>query len=161
MNQGGLGPAGRVLGIDLGSRRIGVAMSDDRRRVATGLTVLARSGSHSGDHQSLAALVQEEGATLVVVGLPLSLSGATGPAAQAVQAEVHELRLALSVPVECSDERFTTVIAQSALAAAGRRPRARRAVVDKVAAAAILQTWLDRNRPCCWDDVSPAPAAGP
>jgi putative Holliday junction resolvase len=100
----------------------------------------------------------ETGANLVVVGMPLSLSGATGPAARAVEAEVAELRLALSVPVECCDERFSTVIARRALVAGGRRPAARRAVVDKMAAAAILQTWLDRRR--AW--VGPKePQAGP
>ena len=137
---------GRVLGVDLGSRRIGLAVSDDARRVATALTVLHRGGSHAEDHDGLAGVLAETGANLVVIGLPLSLSGTVGPAATAVQAEVAELREALAVPVECCDERYSTVIAQRALAAGGRRPRARRAVVDKVAATAILQTWLDRQR---------------
>lgn len=151
-------PEGRVLGIDLGSRRIGLAVSDDGRRVASALVVLPRGTSVEGDHSRLEALVMETGANLVVVGMPLSLSGATGPAARAVEAEVAELRLALSVPVECCDERFSTVIARRALVAGGRRPAARRAVVDKMAAAAILQTWLDRRR--AW--VGPKePQAGP
>ena len=137
---------GRVLGVDLGSRRIGLAVSDDARRVATALTVLHRGGSHAEDHAGLAGVLAETGANLVVIGLPLSLSGTAGPAATAVQAEVTELREALAVPVECCDERYSTVIAQRALAAGGRRPATRRAVVDKVAATAILQTWLDRQR---------------
>ncbi len=139
-------PAGRALGLDLGSRRIGVAVSDDDRRVASALAVHERGGSHAEDHLALAAIVAEMGATVVIVGLPLSLTGAEGPAAAAVQAEVSELRRVLDVPVECSDERYSTVIARQALAGGGRRPAARRAVVDKMAAAAILQTWLDGRR---------------
>jgi putative Holliday junction resolvase len=137
---------GRVLALDLGSRRIGVAVSDDGRRVASALTVLARSTTREQDHRAIAECISEVGANLVVVGLPLSLSGGSGPAASAVRAEVQELERALPVPVECCDERYSTVIAQRALANGGRRPAARRAVVDKVAAAAILQTWLDRQR---------------
>lgn len=137
---------GRAIGLDLGSRRIGVAVSDDGRRVASALTVLLRTANHEQDHQAIAACVADVEATVVVVGLPLSLSGGPGPAALAVEAEVGELREHLAVPVVCCDERYSTVIAQRALAAGGRRPTTRRAVVDKVAAAAILQTWLDRQR---------------
>jgi putative Holliday junction resolvase len=104
----------------------------------------------------LAAVVAETGAAMVVVGLPLSLSGGAGPAARAVMAEVTEMREVLDVPVECCDERYSTVIAGRALAAGGRRPAARRAVVDKVAAAAILQTWLDRQRDWPWPQAGPA-----
>ena len=85
-------PEGRVLGVDLGSRRIGLAVSDDRRRVASALVMLPRGGSREGDHSRLAAVVLETGANLVVVGMPLSLSGGTGPAARAVEAEVEEPR---------------------------------------------------------------------
>jgi len=148
MEEDGDGPrtAGRVLGVDLGSRRIGLALSDDGRRVASALSVLPRGGSHSLDHAALAGVVSETEAKLVVVGLPLSLSGRAGPAARAVKAEVSELRKVLRVPVECCDERYSTVVAWRALVADGRRSSAGRAHVDKVAAAAILQTWLDRQR---------------
>jgi len=138
--------AGRVLGVDLGSRRIGVAVSDDERRVASALVVLARRGPRAEDHEVLSRVVDQTGANLVVVGLPVSLSGGVGPAAKAVQEEVAELRQALGAQVECCDERYSTVIALRALAAGGRRPALRRAVVDKMAATAILQTWLDRHR---------------
>jgi len=148
--------AGRVLGIDLGSRRIGVAVSDDSRRVASALTVVNRGESHVDDHGQLADVIVETGAALVVVGLPLSLSGGAGPAARAVLDEVSEMRELLEVPVECCDERYSTVIARRALAAGGRRPAAHRAVVDKVAAAAILQTWLDRQREWPWPQAGPA-----
>lgn len=154
--RGGLVGPGRVLSLDLGSRRIGVAVSDDGRRVASALSIVPRGGSHAEDHISVARLVAETGANLVVVGLPLSLNGTEGPAAATVRAEVAELGLVLDVPVEVCDERYTTVVAHQALSAGGgRRPAARRAVVDKVAAAAILQTWLDRQRarpdPGGWD----------
>ena len=152
-------PAGRVLGVDLGSRRIGIALSDDDRRVASALTVLPRGGSHAEDHIGLARIVAETGASLVVVGLPVSLNGGEGPAAAAVRSEVSELAPVVAVPVQYADERYTTVVAHQALAAGGRRPAARRAVVDKVAAAAILQTWLDRHRAA--DRAAPGPAGGP
>ncbi len=148
---------GRVIGVDLGSRRIGLAVSDDERRVASALCVLHRGQTHAEDHRGLAEVVGETGANLVVVGMPLSLSGGAGPAATAVQAEVDELRRALAVPVECCDERYSTVIAQRALAAGGRRPAARRAVVDKIAATAVLQTWLDRQRARVLSAGTPVP----
>jgi putative Holliday junction resolvase len=158
----GAAGAGRVVGVDLGSRRVGVAVSDDHRRVASGLAVLPRSASHAEDHRGLGRVVVETGANLVVVGLPLSLTGAQGLAAADVQAEVAELRMVLDVPVELCDERYTTVIAHQALSAGGRRPAVRRALVDKIAAAAILQTWLDRHRarPQAWPDPGDAGAGG-
>ena len=137
---------GRVLGVDLGRRRIGLAISDSERRVASPLSVLARAASHDDDHAHLARAVAETGANLVVVGLPLSLSGRVGPAAEEVQREVAELERALRVPVEVCDERFSTVVANRSLMASGRKAPARREVVDKVAAADILQTWIDRHR---------------
>jgi putative Holliday junction resolvase len=136
----------RALGVDLGSRRIGIAVSDEGLRVASALTVIERGASRSVDHGQIASVALEWDAGVVVVGLPLSLSGEVGPVAKAVQEEVRELRLVLPVPVEVSDERFTTLIARRALACGGRRPALKRAVVDKMAAAAILQTWLDRQR---------------
>jgi putative Holliday junction resolvase len=132
-----------VIGLDPGSKRIGVAVSDDERRVATPIEVLARSGDASRDHRAIAALVAEWEANLVVVGLPLSLSGARGRAAQDVLAEVESLRATLPVPVETYDERLTTVEAERSLMEQRMRAEARRQVVDKVAAAVLLQAWLD------------------
>ncbi len=137
--------AGRLLGVDLGSRRIGVAVCDDRQSVASGVTVIQRSGDRLRDHGRLAQLVAEYDATGVVVGLPLSLTGERGPAAQAALDELDELASALGVPVTTHDERFTTIRANQALAAAGAGSRARRPVVDQVAAAVLLQSWLDRD----------------
>jgi putative holliday junction resolvase len=151
--------AGRVVGVDLGRRRVGLAVSDSDRRVASALTVLARRATHYEDHAELAGVVAETGANLVVVGLPLSLSGRPGPAAKEVEEEVAELQRALPVPVELCDERYSTVVADRSLRAGGRKAPARREIVDKVAAAGILQTWLDRQR-----NTPPAmanPLAGP
>lgn len=136
----------RALGIDLGSRRIGVALSDSGGLVATPYEVIARRGDRGVDHARIAALVGEAGADVVVVGVPRSLDGSLGPAAVAALAEVDELRAALGVPVETWDERWTTVTAHHELAAAGVRGRQRRHVVDQVAASVLLQAWLDHRR---------------
>jgi putative holliday junction resolvase len=136
----------RALGLDLGSKRIGVAVSDRSGTIATPLTVISRGRSRRDDHARIAALVREEEAEVVVVGLPRSLSGGTGPAARAATTEIEALASVVGVPVETYDERFTTVTAERALAEGGVRGRARREVVDKVAAAVILQSWLDARR---------------
>jgi putative Holliday junction resolvase len=130
-----------ALGLDLGSRRVGVARSSGT--LAVPYEVIDRGASHAVDHARVVALVEETGATVVVVGLPYSLDGAKGPAARLVEAEVDELRAALDVPVETWDERFTTVTAHQSLMAQKMKADARRRVVDKVAAAVMLQSWLD------------------
>lgn len=133
----------RVIGVDLGARRIGVAVSDDGEKVATPVATLPRGVDRSGYLVALGHLVSDYGARAVVVGLPLSLSGKAGPAAQSVLAEVEEMRQVLSVPVHTHDERLTTVTATSSLHAAGRGSRRHREVVDQVAASVMLQSWLD------------------
>jgi putative Holliday junction resolvase len=139
----------RVLGVDLGARRIGLALSDPLGVLAGPLTVLQRTGDPAADHAAILAAAVENEAVRIVVGLPLSLStGRVGPAAKATLAEVAELTeraAALDPPpvVETYDERLTTVTAQRSLATGGVRARDRRAVVDKVAAAVMLQSWLD------------------
>jgi putative Holliday junction resolvase len=132
-----------VLGLDLGARRIGVAVSDPTGSVATPHSVLGRARDRAADHDAIAALVDELGADRVVVGLPLSLDGTVGPAASAVQEEIASLSARLPVPVEAHDERLTTVTAERALAGQRGGGRGRRQVVDKVAAAVMLQSWLD------------------
>jgi putative Holliday junction resolvase len=135
-----------VIGLDLGSKRIGVAVSDRSGTIATPLTVLARRGDHAADHRAIAALVADEEAERLVVGLPLGLDGGVGPAARSALAEAEELATVVSVPVETFDERLTTVTADRVLIEAGWRAPARRTVVDKVAAAVMLQAWLDGRR---------------
>ena len=133
----------RVLGIDLGSRRIGVAVSDASGTLASPLAVLTRSGDQSADHSALLALAREHGAERLIVGLPLSLSGEVGPAARAALDEAEALADAVGVPVETYDERLTTVQATRSMIAANVRRSARRRTVDQVAAAVMLQAWLD------------------
>jgi putative holliday junction resolvase len=138
--------AGRVVALDLGSRRIGVAYCDSRRTLASPWGTVQRSGDLVRDRQAVLAAVHEVEATTVLVGLPLSLSGKPGPAAQAALAEVAELRLLLEpegVKVETVDERFSTTQAQRSLSASGRSVKASRSVIDSAAAMVLLQAWLD------------------
>lgn len=135
----------RALGIDLGSKRIGVALSDSAGTLATPYEVVARSGSRERDHQRIKALAGEAGAECLVIGLPLSLDGAVGAAAQAAMSEADELAAATGLPVELWDERLTTVAADRDLLALDLKAPARRRVVDKVAASIMLQAWLDHR----------------
>jgi putative Holliday junction resolvase len=141
---------GRALGLDLGERRIGVALSDAGRVLASPLTVLERRGrDRAADHRAVVDLAREHEADTVVVGLPLSLDGTIGRAAQQVLAEVEQLRAVAEpagIAVDVHDERLTTVSAEQALIEARMRREARRRLVDKVAAAVMLQGWLDRPR---------------
>lgn len=136
----------RVLGIDLGSRRIGVAVSDPTGLLASPYEVVARSGDRAQDHRILVGLATELAVERIVIGLPLSLDGSMGPAARAVMDEVDELAATTEVPVETYDERLTTVTADRALREQGMKGRDRRKVVDKAAAAVLLQAWLDGRR---------------
>ena len=136
----------RVVGIDLGARRIGVALSDATGTLASPLEVIERSADQSADHQRLRQLVTDTGAEMVVVGLPLSLDGRAGPAARAAIEEIDGLAGVVGVPVETIDERLSTKSAASALRASGRSSRAQRQVIDKAAAAVILQAWLDTRK---------------
>jgi putative holliday junction resolvase len=139
---------GRVLGVDLGSRRIGLAVSDPDGRVATPHSVIERSGDLAADHRTIMARAREAGASRVVVGLPLSLSGNAGPAAQAVLGEVDALRALAGeeLTVETQDERLTTVIAERGMRAANAPRRARKRAVDAAAAAVMLQSYLEARR---------------
>ncbi len=131
----------RALALDLGSKRVGIALSSGT--LATPYEVLARSGDRRRDHRAIAEHVTETGAEVVVVGLPLSLDGSVGHAARRVLDECDQLAEVLDVPVETWDERLSTVTAERSLDAQQLRGPARRRVVDKVAAAVILQAWLD------------------
>jgi putative Holliday junction resolvase len=139
----------RALGVDLGTRRIGLALSDPTGTVASPHSVLTRSGDRGRDHAAIVAAARDGDATTIVVGLPLSLSGRLGPAARATLDEVDELRAAAEADglrVETFDERLTTVIAHQGMRAANTKRDARRRDVDKVAAAVMLQSYLDRAR---------------
>ena len=136
---------GRVLGLDLGQARIGVAVSDPDRRVAVPIGTI-HVGQPPGELKAVAALVAQHDATLVVVGHPRTLSGAAGTKAQQAEAFVDGLRAILSVPVELHDERLSTVEAERGLREAGVKGQARRRVVDSAAATIIVQSYLDARR---------------
>ncbi len=140
---------GRAVGVDLGARRIGIAVSDSAGTLATPRSTLQRSGDRERDRRALVDLVVEEEAVVVVVGHPLSLDGSRGPAARAAEEEADALAALLEgrgVRVELFDERLTTVTAHQALTAGGTRGRDQRAVVDQTAAAVLLTAWLDARR---------------
>lgn len=140
--------AGRRLGVDVGEVRVGVALSDPAGILATPLVTLTRDRSGGRDLDALATMVVEHEVVEVVVGLPRTLAGRRGPAANAAVDYAHDLatRLGDSVPVRLTDERLTTVAATRMLAARGVRGRKQRAVVDQAAAVEILQGWLEVQR---------------
>lgn len=136
----------RVVAVDLGSRRIGVAVSDGRRKLAFPRPFIERTHDRARDHGEIASVVEEVGAAVLVVGLPLSLDGSHGAAARAAADEAQQLAAFLGergVAVDTFDERFTTAAAHGALAAAGRRSATRRGSVDSAAATILLQSWLE------------------
>ena len=112
---------GRVVALDLGTKRVGVAVSDATATLASPRTTIARSGDPALDRRRFASLVGQEGAELVVIGLPLNMDGSRGPAATGAQAEADALAVLLDVPVLLVDERLTTVTAERALLARGAR----------------------------------------
>ena len=134
----------RLLALDVGDVRIGVALSDETATLASGLATLRPRGPRQAA-QLVAALVREHGAAEVVVGLPLRLDGTHGPQAEKVMAFVERLRRALPVPVSTRDERLTSVEAGERLAEAGVRARARKRRLDQAAACLILQEVLDER----------------
>jgi putative pre-16S rRNA nuclease len=140
----------RVLGVDLGTRRIGLAVTDPSGVLASPHATLTRSSDRSDDHRAIVDAARDVGAAQIVVGLPRSLSGELGPAARSALAEFEALTLlarADGLEVSTYDERFTTMIAQHAIRDAqprrNRRRRAQREQVDAAAAAVILQSWLE------------------
>jgi putative Holliday junction resolvase len=135
------------LAVDVGSVRVGVARSDPRGVLAVPVATLARAAADDRDIVELAGLVGEYEAVGVVVGLPRTLAGREGIAAQL--ARDYGARLAARIapiPVEFLDERLTTVSAQRKLHQGGVRGPAGRAVIDQAAAVELLQQWLDRHR---------------
>jgi putative Holliday junction resolvase len=141
-------PPGRVLGVDLGSRRIGIALSDPGGHIASPHSVLQRAKQQVDDHRAIAGLARENDVVSIVVGLPVSLSGDLGPAARATLAEVDTMRAVVGtdIAVETYDERLTTITAERSLNEARMTRDERRKVVDKVAAAVMLQSYLESNR---------------
>lgn len=133
----------RVMGLDYGTARVGVAVSDGLGVTAGPVEVIPRR--HPRLLERLAEIMEEYGAEAVVVGLPVSLDGSEHQSAAAARRFAAEVEKALAVTVEFYDERFTTRIAEEALAASGAGRARRRGAVDKVAAAVMLQGYLDRR----------------
>lgn len=134
---------GRVLGLDLGDARIGIAISDPARRLAVPLGTI-RTGAPE-DVKAIAELVRDHHVTTIVVGHPLLLSGRAGERAHLAERFAEALEAVLGLPVALQDERFSSSEADRALRAAGRSRRQRRGEVDRSAATVILQAWLDAN----------------
>lgn len=133
---------GRLLGLDIGERRIGAALSDPTGLIASPLAVIPRP-TDEGAIQAIMALAEEHEVEGIVAGLPLTLRGEIGPQARAVQDFLDKLSPHLSVPLLTWDERFSTTIAERAMLEAGLSREERRRRRDTVAAVVILQSYLD------------------
>jgi putative Holliday junction resolvase len=139
-------PAGRVVGVDLGHQRVGLAVTDARRTMAVPLATLTQTGDPRRDREALVSRIREEEAVAVVVGLPLSMDGSRGPAARWAAGEAAAIAALLEadgIPVTLVDERLTTVSAHAALRRGGTSGRRSRVVVDQTAATVLLQAFVD------------------
>src|SRR5215813_10154665 len=138
-----LPPRGTLLGIDLGTKTIGVAASDPDRKLATGVETIARKTFTTDAHRVI-ALANERSAVGFVLGLPINMDGSEGPRAQSTRAFARNLAKLTELPIALWDERLSTVAVERALIAADVSRRKRAAVIDQHAAAFILQGALDR-----------------
>jgi putative holliday junction resolvase len=135
---------GTVLGIDLGRKRIGLAVSDASGRVAFPAGTLESQGLER-DVAAVHELARQRDVVEIVVGLPIHMDGRAGPEARAAQRFAERLAEVSGLPVETLDERWTSVAAERALAESGRNARGRRGAVDTVAATLLLRTFLERR----------------
>jgi putative holliday junction resolvase len=134
-----------ALGLDIGLKRVGIAGCDGTGLIATGITTLKRS-SFDRDIANLRELVQERGVQILVAGLPYSMSGDLGAQAKQVQKYASRVAQALALPLEYVDERLTSVNAEELIHAEGISPSQNKGLIDRKAAALILQRWLDERR---------------
>ena len=139
-------PGTRIMGLDVGQRRIGVAISDPVGLTAQGVTVLERR-TPAADVEAVCRLAKTHAAETVVIGLPLTLEGQRGPQAQRVAAFADLVHRALGLPIAWVDERFTTAQGERVLLEGGMSRQQRKHVVDQVAAQLILQSYLDAHKP--------------
>jgi putative Holliday junction resolvase len=144
----------RLLGLDVGDKTIGLALSDESATLASGLRTIRRVGLKE-DLRQLAEVAREHEVGEVVVGLPRSLDGSEGPQARKVLAFVQALKKVVNVPVATWDERFTTVAAEHALIEGGVSRERRKGLVDKVAAVLILQGYLDYRKTAAMEAGDP------
>jgi putative Holliday junction resolvase len=132
-----------LIGLDIGERRVGVAVSDELHVIASPVESVDLK---RGGMQALLAVIERYNPERIIVGLPTGMSGREGPQAKAVREFVKQLGETITTPITFWDERMTTSIAEQALITSGRRRRARKERVDAVAAAVILQSYLDSRR---------------
>ena len=140
-----LAPEARLLGLDLGTKTIGMALSDVSRSVATPYYTIRRS-KFTADARAIAAAIADNGVGALVIGLPLNLDGSEGPRAQSTRAFARNLAQMIDVPIVLWDERLSTQAIERHLIAAGASRKRRAEVIDRMAAAYILQGALDRLR---------------
>lgn len=136
---------GRVMALDIGGRRIGVALSDTTRVLASPLTTL-RAEPRATVIAQIAVLITRHEVADLVVGLPLTLSGEIGPQAEIVKGFVEDLRKQVTVPIHLHDERLTSVEAERIMSEMGLKREQRRARIDEMAASIILRDFLDATR---------------
>jgi len=136
----------RIMGLDVGEKRIGVAVSDPMGWTAQGLEVIVSKGSYEADINRIKEVAQKYEVGRVVIGLPKNMDGSSGPQVEKIKLFASRLSKALGLPVELWDERLTTVAAEKLLIGADLSRARRRQVVDKMAAALILQGYLDYCR---------------
>jgi len=135
----------RILGLDIGSKRIGIAISDAEGRIAFPSGKIERQGRER-DMEALRTLIVERDVERVVVGLPKHMDGREGVEARAAREFAADLARVAELPVDTLDERWTTVEAERVLRESGRRGKKKRDVIDSVAASIILGTYLDKLR---------------
>jgi putative Holliday junction resolvase len=136
-------PRGALIGLDLGTKTIGVAVSDPDRRLATGVTTVART-KFTADAAALLALAAERSAVGFVLGLPVNMDGSEGPRAQATRAFARNFAKLTELPIALWDERLSTAAVERGLIAADMSRKRRAEVIDQHAAMFILQGALDR-----------------
>lgn len=134
----------KILGLDVGSKTIGVAVSDELGIIAQGVTTLKRKGVNH-DITQLLKMIEEQRAEKVVVGLPKNMNGSLGQSAKMVLSLLEELKKSVDIPVIAWDERLSTVAAERTLLEADMSRKKRKQVIDKVAAIIILQGYLDNQ----------------
>ncbi|WP_029453355.1 Holliday junction resolvase RuvX [Clostridium algidicarnis] len=133
----------RILGLDMGTKTIGVAISDPLGYTAQGITTIRRKNKKS-DLEELRTICEEYGVETIVVGLPKNMNGSIGPQGESILSFTEHIKKALNLPIEMWDERLTTVAAEKAMLEADLSRAKRKKIIDKVAATYILQGYLDR-----------------
>lgn len=136
----------RALGLDVGTKTIGMALSDELGWTAQGLSTIRRAEENpEKDFQEIAALVQEHGVDTIVIGLPKNMNGSIGPSGERSQIFADTLSEYVSCTIKMWDERLTTVAAERMLISADVSRKKRKQVIDKMAAVMILQGYLDHK----------------